>query len=175
MKKSQGSFICTTIKSAILWPVFPTDRWDSFTMGSGYATGRTSATCWSLHTGIWPPVSTRTTRHFHWNTSSRNTRPLAQGICGTRLMESEEKTEAESAALYTKNTPYKGGNRSCRACQPPMRNRMRRRVPWSCTWRTLWPAWSWCFSTQSMRSCLCWPAAPGLSAVDRRQSAWNGP
>ena len=125
----KGSSICTTIKSVISGHDFRTGRWDSSTMESGYGTGKALAICWSLRTGIWRPVSMRMTPHFHWNISSRNTQALEPGICGIRLMESEGKMEAGSVLLYTKTTSYKGENRNCRACQPLMWSRMRRRGP----------------------------------------------
>ena len=144
-------------------------------MGNGCGTGRASAICWSLRTGIWRPVSMRMTPHFHWSISDRNIRPLEPGICGIRLMESEGKMEAGSAVLYTKATPSKGENRNCRACLPFMWSRMRRHRHWSYIWRILWQVWNWCFSIQSMKTCLCLPAAPGLSAAVRSRSAWSGP
>lgn len=39
----------------------------------------------------------------------------------------------------------------------------------------LWQVWNWCFSIQSMKTYLCLPAAPGLSAAVRSRSAWSGP
>lgn len=68
-----------------------------------------------------------------------------------------------------------GENRNCRVCLLFMWSRIRRRRHWSCIWRILWQEWNWCFSIQSMKTCLCLPAAPGLSAAVRSRSAWSGP
>lgn len=89
-------------KISYIMTCLPNGQMGQLYYGNGCGTGRASAICWSLRTGIWRPVSMRMTPHFHWSISDRNTRPLEPGICGIRLMESDGKMEAGSVCLYTK-------------------------------------------------------------------------